>query len=366
MPTVRDVLAALETIAPQRHALSFDKVGLQVGNIDEKVTKAVVALDRSLGAVNFAGELGAELLLTHHPLIFNPLSSVDTRTYEGRTIVKLIQQGTSFIAAHTNWDAAVGGINDTLAGLFQLQNSVPFGMSAEVPQLKLIVFCPPDSAERIIEAASHAGAGTIGLYKQCAFFTAGIGTFSAGEGAKPMVGQVGAVESLPETRVEMILRSSQARAIERAVRKVHPYEEPVIEFFQLTSSIEQPVGRIGNLPNPMTLAEFASLTDSLLGVRSWTWGPPTSKIKKVALMGGAADTAWMDAQRLGADVLITGEVKQQHALEATESGMTIIAAGHYQTEQPGCAALCERMQALVPEVGWNLFKPEPGRNGRPF
>jgi putative NIF3 family GTP cyclohydrolase 1 type 2 len=102
MPTVRDVLVALESIAPKRFAFSFDKVGLQVGSPEQTVTKAVVSLDRSLGAVRFASDKGAELLLSHHPLIFNPLDTVDTRSHQGRTVVRLIQQGTSYIAAHTN------------------------------------------------------------------------------------------------------------------------------------------------------------------------------------------------------------------------------------------------------------------------
>ena len=366
MPSVRDVLTALERIAPQRFALSFDKVGLQVGDPDQKVSQAVVALDRSLGAVKFAAECQADLLLTHHPLIFNPISSVDTRSHEGRTILKLIQQGASFIAAHTNWDAAVGGINDTLASLFGLLNVVPFGMSSQVNQLKLVVFCPNEGVDKVIDAASEAGAGVIGAYTRCAFASLGSGTFIGSPGSNPAVGNVGRQEVVEETRIEMVLREAQARAVARAVRAVHPYEEPAIEFFNLRAIDEQPLGRIGTLPRPMTLEEFAAHTDTVLGVRSWTWGCPTSKIKKVAVMGGAADTAWMDAQRSGADVLVTGEVKQQHAVEATESGITLIAAGHYQTEHPGCEALRRRMEEALPEITWHLFTPPPGRYGRPF
>ena len=366
MPSVRDVLTALEQIAPQRFALSFDKVGLQVGDLDQKVSQAVIALDRSLGAVKFAGECQAELLLTHHPLIFNPISSVDTRSHEGRTILKLIKQGTSFIAAHTNWDAAVGGINDTLASLFKVNDVVSFGMSAQVSQLKLVVFCPNESVDKIIDAASEAGAGVIGAYTRCAFANPGEGMFVGGEGSNPAIGQPGRLETVIETRVEMVLRESQARAVARAVRMAHPYEEPALDFFNLRGIEEQPLGRIGTLPTPVTLEEFAALTDVALGVRSWTWGSPSAKIKKVAFMGGAADTAWMDAQRAGADVLVTGEVKQQHAVEATESGITLIAAGHYQTEHPGCEALRKRMEAALPEITWHLFTPPVGRYGRPF
>ena len=323
MPAIRDVLIALEQIAPKRFALGFDKVGLQVGSPEQSVTRAVVSLDRSIGAVKYASELGAELLLAHHPLIFNPMDTVDTRSHQGRTVVKLIQNGTSFIAAHTNWDAAKGGINDTLAKLFDLKDVVPFGMAAEVRQFKLVVTCPESDVERIIDVASDAGAGVIGAYRRCAF-------------------------------------------VERAIRKVHSYEEPAYEFFALRGKKEQPAGRLGTLSHPMKLSEFAALADQVLDVRTWTWGDPNRTIKKVGFTGGAADTDWMDAQRAGADLFLTGEIKQHIAVEATESGMTLVAAGHYQTEQPGTAELCNRMKSALPDVEWYLFTPPAGLHGRPF
>ncbi len=366
MPTVRDVLAALESIAPQRHALSFDRVGLQVGDIDQPVSRAVVSLDRSLEAVKFAGEQSAQLLLAHHPLIFNPISSVDTRSHEGRTIVRLLQQGTSFIAAHTNWDAARGGINDTLAAMFGVENPDTFGMGSEVARFKITIFAPRESTERIIDAASGAGAGLIGAYSRCAFVTGGQGTFYGDDTSNPAVGEPGRQEQVAEDRIEMSLLQSQAKAVVRAVKKAHPYEEPAIDLFALKASEELPLGRVGKLSSPCTLAEFASRTDELLKTRCWVWGSPSERIKKVAFMGGAADTAWMDAQRAGADLLITGEVKQHVALEAVESGMTLIAAGHYQTEQPGCESLRASMSVAVPDAEWLLFTPEPGRAGRPF
>jgi putative NIF3 family GTP cyclohydrolase 1 type 2 len=86
----------------------------------------------------------------------------------------------------------------------------------------------------------------------------------------------------------------------------------------------------------------------------------------VAVVGGAADGEWKAAQRAGASVLVTGEVKQHVALEASESGFAIIAAGHYATEQPGCSALRDRMATAMDGVDWALFEPEPGSAGRPF
>ena len=117
MPDVNDVLLALEEIAPSHLAFDFDKIGLQVGSRSAQVSKAVVSLDRSLGAIREAKHLGAELLVAHHPLIFSPIERVVESDEVGQSVSELISSGISFVAAHTNWDCAVGGVNDVLADL---------------------------------------------------------------------------------------------------------------------------------------------------------------------------------------------------------------------------------------------------------
>ncbi|MEZ0326671.1 MAG: Nif3-like dinuclear metal center hexameric protein [Fimbriimonas sp.] len=364
MATVRHALEALELIAPKRYAFSFDKVGLQVGSPDQPLTRAVVSLDRSLGAVAFAREVGAELLLAHHPLIFRPIESVDTRTHVGRTILELVQGGISFVAAHTNWDSARGGVNDALAELLGLEEVRDFGTAAEVGRFKLVTTCPTSAVDSIIDAASSAGAGVVGAYSRCAYTGLGHGTFVGDEGSSPAVGSAGVRETVEEVRVEMVVSASSASAVVRAVQKAHPYEEPVRDLYVLRGEREQAAGRIGRLET--TLCELAAFVDERLNTRCWAWGDGSKRIRKVAVVGGSADEEWMEAQRAGADVLITGEVKQHVAVEASESGMCLIAAGHFATEHPGCAALRERMSKAMPDVEWVLFEPAAGLNGRPF
>jgi len=365
MPTVRDVLDSIEKIAPKRHSLGFDKIGLQVGNPHASVTKAVVAMDRSLGAVRFAQGQGAQLLLTHHPLIFTPIDTVDTRGHVGKTIIELIKGDINFIAAHTNWDAAVGGINDELASLFGLEDVKPCGTTEDVHNLKLVVYCPAESIDAIMDAVSAEGAGVIGKYERCGHVTEGRGTFVGQEGSSPYVGVAGQRESVHEYRLEMVLPNAVRSAVARALKKVHPYEEPAFEFLTLAPAKEQPLGRVGTLPEATTLLELVERVDRTLGTRSWAWGDATKKLKKVAVVGGAADGDWMAAQRAGADVMITGEVRQHIALEASESGLCILGSGHYATEHPGSAALCRRMAIEQPEIEWVLFTPPAGSHGRP-
>jgi dinuclear metal center YbgI/SA1388 family protein len=366
MPTVRQILAVLEEIAPKRFAFSFDKVGLQVGDLEQRVERAVVSLDRSLGAVQYAKEQKAEFLLAHHPLIFRPIDNVDNRSHVGRTILQLIQSGISFAAAHTNWDSAKGGINDTLANMLGLESVGEFGTAAEVQGYKLITTCPADHTERLIDALSEAGAGVIGAYTRCANVTESSGHFTLGPDTSPTIGQPGTPESVAEARIEMSVATTSVGSVLKALRRAHPYEEPVQDLFTLRGVREQPSGRVGSLAEPISLLELSERVKDRLETSAWTWGAPNKTIKKVAVVGGAADDEWMEAQRAGADVLVTGEVKQHNAVEATESGMCIIAAGHYATEHPGCATLRDRMREAVPDVEWHLFVPPAGMHGRPL
>lgn len=365
MARVLDVLDAIEKIAPERTAFGFDKVGLQVGNREAGVTRAVVSLDRSLGAVRRAKELKAELLLAHHPLIWEPLQKVVSNDYGGHAVLELARSNIAFIAAHTNWDCALGGVNDALAQLIGLRNVRGFGEFAPSKVFRVTVFVPEDSTQRLIDAMSGAGAGTVGRYDRCAYFTSGTGTFRPKEGAKPTIGEAGKVEEVSETKLEMLVPAHAVDTVWRALVKAHPYEEPAYDFTALRELEGQPAGRIGELPEPVPFDQLIAMLDKALSTKSMGWGL-SGTVRRVAVVGGSASNEWRSARDAGADVLVTGEAPQHVALEASESGMRIVAAGHYATEQPGCAALARAMGTLLPEIEWSLYEPAPGESGRPL
>lgn len=365
MAKVRDVMAALETIAPQRYAFSFDRVGLQVGDPNASVGRGVVSLDRSLGAVRHAAAEEAQMLVCHHPLIFEPLKSVTATTNAGRTVMQLLAKGIAFAAAHTNWDSAKGGINDALAELLSLSEVESFGTGAEVERLKAVVFCPRNATESIIDAVSEAGAAQIGDYSRCAFITPGTGTFKGGQNTNPTVGNPGEVEHVEEDRVEFVLPIDKAKAVAKAIRASHPYEEPAFDLLRMQLILEQPAGRLAPI-EAQSLTDLSKWICERLRTNCQTWGDPSRRIKRLAIVGGAADSEWRNAQRAGADALLTGEVKQHVGLEASEEGFAIIAAGHYATENPGCRALRDRLSEALPEIEWKMYEPEPGFSGRPI
>ena len=124
MATVADILAFLETLAPTHLKMEWDNVGLLCGSKKAEVTKILVALDPFEGVCREAAEVGAELIVTHHPLIFQPARSVTDETSIGRSIQLLCRHGISAVNAHTNLDVAPGGVNDVLAEKLGLQNIV--------------------------------------------------------------------------------------------------------------------------------------------------------------------------------------------------------------------------------------------------
>ena len=121
MTTVADILNYIETIAPPYMKEDWDNVGLNCGRMDRQVTKILVALDPFEAACLEAKEFGAELLVTHHALLWKPGFLTDQDT-QGKNTLFLIENGIAHINAHTNLDLAPGGINDVLAATLGLQN----------------------------------------------------------------------------------------------------------------------------------------------------------------------------------------------------------------------------------------------------
>ena len=362
-----ELLVALESLAPKRFAFSGDPVGLQLAALERPIQNVVVALDHSMEAAQYAAEQGAEVLLTHHPLFYRGTHSVTDSTHDGRVAAFLLGNQISHVSAHTNWDSAQGGISDALAAILGLQQVASFGMAAMVPMRKITFFAPEESVEELIHLVTGSGkAGRIGHYSDCAFVARGEGHFRAEALAEPYIGLPNASNVIPESRVEIVCPAEFCASLVQQLREAHPYETPAIDVVVLEDWAEQPAGRIGHLAEPMNLSEFAAYIDERLDTRALVWGKPSRNVSKVAVVGGAADGDWENALREEADVFVTGEVRHHIALEASEAGMGIVAAGHFATEHPGCAVLRDRLAAALPEVAFHLFTPPPGRGARPL
>lgn len=365
MTSVADVLRSLNQAAPPEFAFEWDRIGLQLGDPAAAVSRAVVALDVSPDSVETVEKASAQLLLTHHPLIWDPWAKITSQEPMGDLALRLARLGCASLAAHTNWDCAPGGINDVLAERLGLTDIHPFGPAPTCDQLKLVTFVPEASAEAVIEALHEAGAGKIGEYERCAFLSPGTGTFRGSHQSRPAVGEPGRVERVAECRIEMRVPARQQAACEAALRATHPYEEPAFDWVVLQPEPQVPLGRIGSI-DPAPLNEWSREVESRLGHPILVWGDPQKVIQRVAVIGGAADGEWRSAQAAGADAFLTGEVKHHVSVEAGWADFPILAAGHFATENPGMLRLAEILKSKHPEIDWQFHQPTPGHSGRPL
>ncbi len=125
MPTVHDIESALYALAPKALAAEWDNVGLLAGSADREVRSVLVALDITEPVVEEAERMGADLIVSHHPVIFHPVKSITDRDPSGRLLIRLVRSGTGAVCMHTNLDAAQGGVNDALASALGLQDAAP-------------------------------------------------------------------------------------------------------------------------------------------------------------------------------------------------------------------------------------------------
>ena len=137
IPTLEDFLGLLERIAPTRLAEPWDNPGLQIGDSGQKIKKIFSSLDPTLDALMNASKTDAQVLFTHHPLIFKSVSHIEINTYPGDILALAARKNISVVTAHTNLDVAEGGINDILANLMGLENIQILQPHRDVPGVGL-------------------------------------------------------------------------------------------------------------------------------------------------------------------------------------------------------------------------------------
>ena len=248
---VADVVAALEERYPPSSAMSWDRVGLAVGDPAAAVRRIHLAVDPTLAVIEEAARAGADLLITHHPLLLRGVHSVAVTHGKGAAITAAITAGLAVYCAHTNADVASPGVSDALASAIGLTDVSPL-------------------------------------------------------------------------------------AVEES----------------------QPLGRVGQLPEPETLVQFATRLSRVLppapgGIR--VAGPPDAVVQRVAVLGGAGDTLFAAARRVGADVYVTADLRHHPASEAREESRGrppyLVDAGHWATEWLWLGELAEQVPR---DVGYAL------------
>ncbi len=360
MITVADVVRGLDELAPFVLAEPWDNVGLLWGDPSAPVTRAMTCLTVCSRTAAEAIRERAQLIISHHPVLFREVKQVRSDSPENGFLWSLARFGVSVASPHTAFDNAAGGINDLLCqklGMVDLEPLRPMTRTAASPprRYKVIVFTPSSDREAVMQAAFEAGAGRIGAYAECSFASAGEGTFLGDASTHPTIGQAGRRETVAELRLEFVCSEHRLAAVLATIRARHSYEEPAIDVYPLE---EEPhamralgAGRVGRLNEPRALGDFARLVAATLESDSvQVVGEFARPVKRIAVACGAGDDFLHDARRSGADVLLTGEARFHRGLESQELGLALITAGHHATERPGVVDLAARLVAAFPEL----------------
>jgi dinuclear metal center YbgI/SA1388 family protein len=353
------VLDVLERLYPAASAADWDAVGLVCGDPRRTVRKVLLAVDPTSDVVDEALDWRADLVVVHHPLLLRGVHAIPTTDAKGRVLHRLIKADCALYVAHTNADIALPGVSDALARVLGLDDLKPLAPEPVQDLDKIVVFVPTAYTDRVVDALAAAGAGALGDYARCVWTSIGTGSFRPGEGAQPAIGSIGQVETVEESRVEMVLPRRRRAAVVGALRAAHPYEEPAFDLLELADPGRGTgVGRVGMLKAPMTLDQFARMVATALpftvqGVR--VAGDKDAPVQRVAVAGGAGDGFFADVRASGADVYLTADLRHHAASEAREAAAGgrpyLVDVSHWASEWPWLAGCESRLVAGLGAAG---------------
>lgn len=322
MPTLRDVVRVLDELYDPRWADDWDAVGTVVGDPDAEVGSILVAVDPVQAVADEAVARGADLLLTHHPLYLKGVTSVAATTPKGRVVHTLATHGVALHTCHTNADSPPLGVSESMALALGLHDVRPLDVDTDPGLDAWVVHVPRGDADTVATAMHAAGAGHVGDYDSAVFRSEGTGSFRPLDGAQPAIGEVGALEHVDETRLELVAPATLREAVRTALLQAHPYEE--VSYLVLPTAAapsSRGSGRIGRLETPMTLAAFAEHVAAALPAHHGATrvaGDLTSEVTTVALCGGSGDFLLGTADAAGADVYVTSDLRHHPVSEHLE------------------------------------------------
>jgi len=348
---VADIVGHLNKIADPALAYEWDNVGFQVGDGNREVKKILLTLDVTDNAIEKAISENADMIISHHPLIFKPLKKITDPTY-----LKLIKNDISVYCAHTNLDVIKKGVNHALAEKLNLTNLEFLSSDVNSKIFQIAVYVPAAEMVAVAEAVFSAGAGIIGNYADCMNDYEVSGQFTPLEGSKPVLGSTGKQEKVVERKLEFFVDSHKLNKVITAMQKAHPYETPAYAVYpQHKLNENYGTGIIGELNEELTLEELAKFVKQQLKapfVKLWKAGKPESeKVKKIAVCGGSGSS--LISKTYGrADAFVSADFTYHTVLD---SRIPLIDAGHFYTENP----VLENLKEMLKEFKLDIIELKP-------
>lgn len=347
---VREITRVFEAIAPLELAADWDNVGLLIGDDASRVSKLLLCIDLTADVLDEALAAKANMVMAYHPVIFKTVSRV---TADAAPVVyRAARKGLAVYSMHTALDCAPGGTNDVLADVLGATDTRPLEV-VEPGRCKIVTFVPNEDLSAVADAAFGAGAGIIGEYSECSFFSHGLGTFHGSEASRPVLGEAGRHEAVEENRLELVAPRGAVVAVCEAIRSEHSYEEPAIDVYPLESTCgKRGLGRVGRLARPTKLSTLVERLKKRLGLRHVLQAGPDADrpIGVVAVAAGSCGGMWRRAVAAGATLYVTGELKHHEALAAAAAGLSVICLGHSHSERIALEHLAGRLGEALPDL----------------
>jgi dinuclear metal center YbgI/SA1388 family protein len=332
MIRIKDIIECLEQWAPPQIQESYDNSGLICGNPQLECSAYLVCLDSTEAVVDEAIAKGCNLIIAHHPIIFESLKKLSGNTYSQRALIKAIKHDIALYALHTNLDNVVTGVNRVIADKLNIkQPQILRPLQNQL--LQLTVYVPHTHLDQVRDAIFAAGAGAIGNYSECSFNLRGLGTFMPNENANPFAGVKNVREEADESRIEVILPRYKRAAVFKALCEAHPYEEVAHQFSSVENTLKDVgAGMHGVLSEPMETFFFLEKIKTIFGGMLRYTAPINDQVQHIAWCGGSGSFLLEDALRIGADVLLTSDFKYHQFFDA-DGKIMIIDIGHFENEQ---------------------------------
>ena len=356
------ITQTIERIAPKFWAEDWDNVGLLVGDSSTPVERVLLTLDGTHEVLEEAKECNAQLIIAHHPILFRPLKNLRSDNQAAKLPIRLIQSGVAYYAVHTNLDQSNYSSSWTLGNILKLEKMDFSSLTEPEKMIKLVTYVPRTYAEVVRQALVKVGVGegiTDGPnganYSECFFAAEGTGMFRPLKGAKPVIGELGTLTRVEETRLESLIPEQLINRTVKALKNAHPYEEPAFDLIPLRNGGRpRGYGVVGYLPQPEkldllrmkiseALTKLAPSIKQVPGIRMT--GASDQLIRKVAIVNGSGGSFIQKAVFKGVDLLITGDVDHHGALDALEAGMSVMDIGHFWSEVPMVKMLADYLNS---------------------
>lgn len=326
------LIRSIEQWAPPALQESYDNSRLHFGDVEQDISQALICLDITSEIVEEAISRKANLIISHHPLIFSGIKSLTGATDAERALIKAIQNNIAIYACHTNLDNVALGVNQEIGERLGITQGKILAPKKGLLK-KLVVFVPEAQWQDVAEAMWSAGAGSLGNYDECSFRMAGAGTFRGSEESNPTVGQKEQRHEGREYRLEVLVESHLQGKVLAAMHQAHPYEEVAYELYAVENS--HPLigsGMFGDFEEPVeALGLLKRIKETFGGVVRYTQ-ILEKPIKRIAWCGGSGSFLLGAAKSVGADVFLSSDFKYHQFFEA-ENEILIADIGHFENEQ---------------------------------